>query len=438
VTEVLRETLTDDRIRTITESSRRVDEAFAAADIVVTDASTVTIRSGMVPRFVPITSLAFSESQTPAPTEQLVNSIHQSGLLVPVLVGPMSSGFYPVIDGRRRVLAARRLGIQDIPVVQVPAVEGTPPVVQAAIANAVRSHNLVAERDAIRHLQTMGHDDHQIATILGMSYPTLRRRMRFGNLLPIWIEALAAGTISQRTALRLAMLTDERQDYLRVAFERRQESGETPPFLLSWLAREERRAGLATLRGSGTIRVANPPITGLEFLRGASPIRVVSVTCDPASHTLVFGLTFEGGVRQNVRVAESQIMNALGSTGHPAEFSLDDVAFNATNRTLLLRLSNRRGHRTFTVTDEDLLNWAGVRLVSANEPAPAPPAPLPPLAGDVTIRDLEERHTWDGLLVWLRHADRLCPAELSDDTEEMHRHLDALRALARRQLAPTP
>jgi ParB family chromosome partitioning protein len=51
--------------------------------------------------------------------EELAESIREKGILEPILVRPKDNGRYEIIAGERRFLAARRVGLQNVPCVEV-------------------------------------------------------------------------------------------------------------------------------------------------------------------------------------------------------------------------------------------------------------------------------------------------------------------------------
>jgi len=74
-------------------------------------------------KIIPIENLTVVPHQrkpSPYHVKHLVNSIERIGFIVPVIVVPREDGMYMIIDGQHRLLAAKELGIRELPAIVVP------------------------------------------------------------------------------------------------------------------------------------------------------------------------------------------------------------------------------------------------------------------------------------------------------------------------------
>jgi len=175
------------------------------------------------------------EMNGPAPgAGNLKRSLEQRGQLYPVLLQKVGDR-YRILDGRRRVAAARALGWKAI---EAEVIEGDERDTLAA--NLARSKNPVAEFLAIKALKEKGLTHAEIAKEIGVSRVAVTHRLRLEKLIPELLEALATGRLSYSAAREAAVLDVETQK----ALARRLEKGEKLG------AREVRGARDATHNGT--------------------------------------------------------------------------------------------------------------------------------------------------------------------------------------------
>ena len=139
----------------------------------------------------------------------LVKSIRQVGVLLPIVVMPADGGKYRVIDGRRRVAAARKAGLMEVPAV---VAEDADPTVASLHANLHRSSNLVHEARAVRELLKRGLGEREMAEVLAIPVGRVKALVRWAALPDEVLEALAEGRISRGAA---RMLLGENKDWLQ-------------------------------------------------------------------------------------------------------------------------------------------------------------------------------------------------------------------------------
>jgi ParB family chromosome partitioning protein len=115
----------------------------------------------------------------------LAESIRELGVLQPVLLRDLGNGSYELIAGERRVRAARRVGLQEIPAV-VRESDDAAALAQAIVENVQRENlNPLEEAAAYQQLiEDFGltHDD--VATRVGKSRVTITNVLRLLHLPP--------------------------------------------------------------------------------------------------------------------------------------------------------------------------------------------------------------------------------------------------------------
>jgi len=141
----------------------------------------------------------------PAGDRALEESIKTWGILEPVLLlnpGPESStgvtNSYVVIDGRRRIRAARALGLDTVParVCEGGDLTDAQELMMGLVVNVRRKSNPVSELRAIDTLLNKGAEVTQIARALSVPVATIKRRMRLLDLAPALREGFESGTIA--------------------------------------------------------------------------------------------------------------------------------------------------------------------------------------------------------------------------------------------------
>lgn len=134
--------------------------------------------------------------------EELVESIRQQGILLPVLVRPDDEGGYEMISGHRRLRAATIVGLKKIPAI-VKELTDDEAIIAMVNANLQREEILPSERgfslkmkmDAMRHQGSCRHDvaklsvvERKTATIVGegsgLTGRSVQRYIRLTELIP--------------------------------------------------------------------------------------------------------------------------------------------------------------------------------------------------------------------------------------------------------------
>lgn len=140
-------------------------------------------------RTLPITSLrpnrlqprtTFNESSI----EELAESIRAQGVVQPLVVTPEGEGTYAIIAGERRWRAARKAGLEEVPVVIREVANDRELLELALVENLQRSDlNAIEEAEAYFALQEkFGLSQEEIATRVGKGRPTVANSLRLLKL----------------------------------------------------------------------------------------------------------------------------------------------------------------------------------------------------------------------------------------------------------------
>ena len=129
--------------------------------------------------------------------EELADSIRQHGLIQPLTVRKLSSGYYQIIAGERRWRAARLAGLDEVPAVVIEA-DDQKAMELAMIENLQREDlNPIEEAEGFRALvQTYGMTQEQAAEKVGKSRSAVANALRLLDLHPSIQKSVEVGQIS--------------------------------------------------------------------------------------------------------------------------------------------------------------------------------------------------------------------------------------------------
>ena len=161
---------------------------------------------------------------------ELVDSIRESGVIVPLIVRSRPEGGYEIISGHRRCEACRELGIEKVPV-RVQELTDDEATILMVNSNIQREHVLPSEKafaykmkmDAMKHqgratscqLGTKFRADEKMAEDAGESARTIQRYIRLTELIPELLDMVDTGQIKFNPAVELSYLaSEEQQDFL--------------------------------------------------------------------------------------------------------------------------------------------------------------------------------------------------------------------------------
>ncbi|MDZ7355784.1 MAG: ParB/RepB/Spo0J family partition protein [candidate division KSB1 bacterium] len=148
----------------------------------------------------------------PNPTPEFLQ-MTEKGIIHPIIVQPNGTGKLKVLDGRRRVKAARKHGFEEIKSYVIPA-DVPAGIALALILNHQRSQNIMSDLLAIEELLSQGIPVEEIARQTGIPVQTVHKRLKLQKLIPEMREKLAAGLISPGSAERASKLKPEEQQAL--------------------------------------------------------------------------------------------------------------------------------------------------------------------------------------------------------------------------------
>jgi len=165
------------------------------------------------------------ETWGPKPAERLVQNIRDNGIVVPVVVAevPDEDGqiTFQLIDGNRRVAAARLAGLSTVPAQVIRRFSPAELAQITLLANSMRATNPVTEWWALDELVQAGSRPDDLARMTGLSKSTLQNRMTLADLDVRLFEGLARGEVPPTVAMAASRLPSELQDQLGETFSER-------------------------------------------------------------------------------------------------------------------------------------------------------------------------------------------------------------------------
>ena len=150
---------------------------------------------------------------------ELADSIREHGIIQPLTVRKLASGYYQIIAGERRWRAARLAGLQEVPVIVMEA-DDRKAAELAMIENLQREDlNPMEEAAAIRALmQQCGYTQETVAARLSKSRPVIANLLRLLTLPKEVAQMVREGQLSAGHARVLAGLERE-EDKIALARE---------------------------------------------------------------------------------------------------------------------------------------------------------------------------------------------------------------------------
>lgn len=166
--------------------------------------------------------------------KELIKSIQEEGIISPLIVRPSDNcaDEYEVISGHRRLYAAKKAGLTEVPVI-IHNVSRDEATVMMVDSNLHREHILPSEKafaykmraNALKHQGkrtdlTMGQlvpksDDRRTLNIIGTktgeSYKTIQRYIHLTNLIPELLDMMDNGVIAFSVGYELSFLEESLQ-----------------------------------------------------------------------------------------------------------------------------------------------------------------------------------------------------------------------------------
>lgn len=181
-------------------------------------------------RALPLTSLEPNRLQPRADFDEtglegLAASIRAQGVVQPIVVTPGAAGKFIIVAGERRWRAARKAGLEEVPVV-VHEVEGDRELLEMALVENLQRTDLnpVEEGEAYSSLQkSFGLSQEEIGKRVGKNRTTITNAVRLLRLPPEVQDMLRDGRLTAGQARPLLSLTtaEEQSGLARRAVEQR-------------------------------------------------------------------------------------------------------------------------------------------------------------------------------------------------------------------------
>ncbi len=142
---------------------------------------------------------------------ELSESIAEHGVLQPIVVRPIPTGYYQIVAGERRWRASRMAGLTEIPAI-IKELDDITTMEIALIENLQRENlNPIEEARGYSMLMELhGMTQEQVAKRVGRSRPAVANAIRLLSLPPNVVDSVRSGEISVGHAKALLMFSPER------------------------------------------------------------------------------------------------------------------------------------------------------------------------------------------------------------------------------------
>ncbi len=147
---------------------------------------------------IKISEIAVEEARL---SHTLAKAVAEKGVIVPVVLGGKknATGFYPILDGRRRILASIKAGLDEVPAVFL---DGGAEI--TLMLHATRRNNPVSELKAVQALMQQGMSEGQIAQAGYMPVQRIRKLAKLNRLEPGIAARVEKGEVSPTVAFEIA------------------------------------------------------------------------------------------------------------------------------------------------------------------------------------------------------------------------------------------
>ena len=192
----------------------------------------------------------------------LIESIQMQGVLSPLIVRPIeNTDEYEVVSGHRRLHAARKAGITEVPAL-IYALDRDTAAIAVVDSNLHREHILPSEkafayRMKLEAMSRQGHRSDLTSDQLGRKLETaeiiaqqsddsksqVRRYIRLSYLIPEFLEKMDKGKIALSVGVELSFLDEQSQ---REVLEQCNSNDCTPSYSQAWRMHRAEREGTLT------------------------------------------------------------------------------------------------------------------------------------------------------------------------------------------------
>lgn len=139
----------------------------------------------------------------------LAESIRQHGMLQPLTVRRLASGYYQIIAGERRWRAARQAGLEEVPAIIIEADDRK--VMELGLIENLQREDLNPMEEAAGYrtlIQDYGLTQEEAARRVGKSRPAVANALRLLNLEADILEQIRSGALSPGHARAILSLKD--------------------------------------------------------------------------------------------------------------------------------------------------------------------------------------------------------------------------------------
>ena len=143
--------------------------------------------------------------------QNLADSIAEHGVVQPLTVRELGSGYYQIIAGERRWRAARLAGLSQVPAVIIEADDKK--TMELALIENLQRQDLNPVEEALGYQVLMtdyGMTQEETAKRVGKSRPTVANALRLINLCPEVLELVRSGKLSAGHARAVLTLKEEK------------------------------------------------------------------------------------------------------------------------------------------------------------------------------------------------------------------------------------
>ena len=148
----------------------------------------------------------------PEELQALADSIAIHGIIQPLTVREMPSGYYQIIAGERRWRASRQAGLREVPAIVMEADDKK--VMELALIENLQRMDLNPVEEALGYKSLMDEYDmiqEDIAASVGKSRSAVANALRLLNLTPSVLDMVREGTITAGHARAILSLKSEKQ-----------------------------------------------------------------------------------------------------------------------------------------------------------------------------------------------------------------------------------
>lgn len=218
---------------------------------------------------------------------ELVDSIRESGVIVPLIVRSRPEGGYEIISGHRRCEACRELGIEKVPV-RVQELTDDEATILMVNSNIQREHVLPSEKafayrmklEAIKHQgrATSGQvgpklaqrSNSIVATQNGESVKQIQRYIRLTYLISPILQMVDESRMAFNPAVEISYMTPEHQRWLQAEMELCEA---TPSLVQSRRLKEMSQSGTLTEHYLHTLLTEQKPNQRQKFFLNQSDVQ---------------------------------------------------------------------------------------------------------------------------------------------------------------------